>query len=295
MLALLSIAYCAITLPAFGNPFFGNTQTQNTPPSPMASGSGPLWELQIQFREKLASIFTNRNEQAALLTYLLAIGIAFVYGLAHASGPGHRKTIVFSLFLAEKTSWWEPLFAGFFSALIHTVSGALIIALISIIRGALANLASSDVVLAWTDGITLLVLIAIAVFMITIKIVSMIRKKGADKGAPLATKQSKYLVIFVASIVPCTGTIMVLLFSLYLEALPLGIAALIGIALGQGVIVSIAAYLAWFGRESIFFRLKKNEKTLAVITTVLELGSWLFLGLVSFVLAQPFLGWLFSI
>ncbi len=260
----------------------------------MASGSGPFQELQLQFREKLAAVFTDRNDRSAVLTYLLAIGIAFVYGLAHASGPGHRKTIVFSLFLAEKTAWWEPLFAGFLSALIHTVSGALIIALISIIRGALANLASSDVVLAWTDGITLLLLIAIALVMIAIKISGLARKKGEDKKLRPEAKQSKYIVIFIASIVPCTGTIMVLLFSLYLEALPLGIAALVGIALGQGVIVSVAAYLAWFGRETIFLKLKKNEKTLSVITAVLELGSWLFLGLVSFALALPFLGWLFG-
>lgn len=106
--------------------------------------------------------------------------------------------------------------------------------------------------------------------------------------------KSKYGIIILANLVPCTGTIIILLFSMYIDALALGILALIGIAIGQGVIVSAAAYLAWFGREGIFKVLKSKETMFTIVSGVLELISYLFLGFVSFVLAQPFLNWLLA-
>ncbi len=277
----------------YANPFFGNPSHADVPPPPMSSGTGPLWKLQIQFRENLAAVFANKDSQTKIQTILLAIGISFVYGIAHASGPGHRKTIVFSLFLANKTRWWEPLFAGFLSALIHTGAGATIILAVSLIRGALANSAASDIILAWMDGITLCLLIVISVILIVRTIYKLFHIEKRQKSEQEQTK-SKYGIIILASLVPCTGTIMILLFSMYIDALALGILALIGIALGQGIIVSAAAYLAWFGREGIFKVLKSKEAMFTIVSGILELISYLFLGFVSFVLAQPFLNWLFA-
>mgnify|MGYP000861206523 CR=1 FL=1 len=275
------------------NPFFSNADRNDAPPTPMSSGTGPLWKLQIQFRENLAAVFTDSDSQIKIHTILIAIGISFMYGIAHASGHGHRKTIVFSLFLANKTRWWEPLFAGFLSALIHTGAGAVIILAVSLMRNALTNTAASDVILAWMDGITLCLLILISLILVARTIYKLFHIQQSKNDEQTQAK-SKYSIIILASLVPCTGTIMILLFSLYINALTLGIVSLIGIALGQGVIVSAAAYLAWFGREGIFKVLKSKETTFTFFSGILELLSYLFLGFVSFILAQPFLNWLIA-
>lgn len=290
---LIILIFFLLYPPIYANPFFGSSSNSDAPPPPMSSGTGPLWKLQIQLRENLAAVFANKDSQTTIQTMLIAIGIAFVYGIAHASGPGHRKSIVFSLFLAHKTRWWEPLFAGFLSALIHTSTGAAIILTVGLIRGALANTATSDIILAWMDGITLCLLIVISVFLILRTIYKLFRIRQSQKREQQQTK-SKYGIIVLASLVPCTGTIMIVLFSMYIDALALGILALIGIALGQGVIVSAAAYLAWFGRASIFNALKNKETMLTLVSGILELISYLFLGFISFVLAQPFLRWIIA-
>ena len=288
----LCILICFIVFPfVYANPFFENPENIKAPPAPMSSGTGPLWKLQIQFRENLATAFTNKDSQTKIQTILFAIGISFVYGIAHASGPGHRKTIIFSLFLANKTLWWEPFFAGFLSALIHTGAGAVIILAVSLIRGALTNSTTSDIILAWIDGITLCLLLVISSILIVRTMYKLFHTKLYKKNQQEQTK-SKYGIIILASLVPCTGTIMIVLFSMYIDALALGILALIGIAIGQGVIVSAAAYLAWFGREGIFKVLKSKEILFTQVSNILELVSYLFLGFVSFILAQPFLLWL---
>ncbi|MFQ3547077.1 MAG: hypothetical protein SNJ56_01970 [Termitinemataceae bacterium] len=274
------------------NPFFENQNSTAVPPVSFVSSTSPLTDLQLFFREKLAAVLQTNSGEISLQGFITIFLISLLYGLIHASGPGHRKTIVFSLFLAEKTQWWEPLTAGFFSALIHTLSGVFIIGIISLIRNSVSNLASAETALAWIDGISLLILLIIALYMIGLKIFS-IRKQHAHSDNTLH-QVSTYGILFTASIVPCTGTIMVLLFSLYLGSLFMGITALTGIALGQGIIVSVAAYLAWFGRESLFSRLKKQEKSLYIISNLLELSSWMLMAILCGTLVQPFISWLLS-
>jgi ABC-type nickel/cobalt efflux system permease component RcnA len=82
---------------------------------------------------------------------------------------------------------------------------------------------------------------------------------------------------------------MVLLFSLYMGSPLLGVAALLFIALGQGLVVSLAAYLAWFGREGLFLKLKERERTVAMVSGYLEIASYALILGFSIYMVWPFL------
>ena len=71
-------------------------------PNPVMVGktNEKLTIFQGDLREKIASFFRNWKtaEGSAKSTIFWGIiGVAFLYGILHAAGPGHRKTIVFSL------------------------------------------------------------------------------------------------------------------------------------------------------------------------------------------------------
>jgi ABC-type nickel/cobalt efflux system permease component RcnA len=74
--------------------------------------------------------------------------------------------------------------------------------------------------------------------------------------------------------VPCPGATMLLLFALYAGLPLLGAAGVIAMSLGMGVVISSAGYLAWFGREGLFSRLKSNERTIGIAADLLEMLSY---------------------
>ncbi len=61
-------------------------------------------------------------------TLAAAVGLAFLYGVFHAAGPGHGKMIVISYFLAERARLRDGLWMGIRIALTH-VAAALVIVL----------------------------------------------------------------------------------------------------------------------------------------------------------------------
>jgi nickel/cobalt transporter (NicO) family protein len=284
--ALFALLLALSAAAAYANPFFGAEEGAPAAPEYLVRRTAPgaFVGLQSRFRDSLAEAFNQAGSEGAAAFAVL--GIAFLYGLAHAAGPGHRKTVVFSLFLGSKAKAWEPLAAGFLSALTHTLSGGLVILVLTLLRGAIASLASAEAVLAWMDGGSLLVLAFIALILIMNKLRHMNHAHehgGARKG------RGKYGIIFFTSLVPCTGSIMVLLFSLYMGSPLLGVAALLFIALGQGLVVSLAAYLAWFGREGLFLKLKERERTVAMVSGYLEIASYALILGFSIYMVWPFL------
>jgi len=98
-----------------------------------------------------------------------------------------------------------------------------------------------------------------------------------------------YSILALASLVPCPGTIMVLMFALYMNKPWLGIMAVGSMALAMGLVVSAAAYLAWFGRLGLFARLKSHETLMARVSTVFELFSYSLILVFSLYSAWPFL------
>ena len=61
---------------------------------------------------------------------------ALLYGIFHAIGPGHGKTIVSTFFLAKEAKLRHSLIAGYLIAIVHAVSAlTIVLALFFIVRG----------------------------------------------------------------------------------------------------------------------------------------------------------------
>ena len=275
----------ALVVSVQANPFYGSADgTLATPAAPSVGRPGLFVGIQLDLRERMAQAFNRSSEGPGAMLALL--GLTFAYGVLHAAGPGHRKTVVFSMFLGTSAKAWEPLAVGFLSAAVHAGSGAVLILVLSLIRGAAASFGAADSIMVWMDGGSLLVLALLALVLIVLKLRELLSDSHHHHGTG---GKGRYGMIIVASLVPCPGTIMVLLFALYLDALFLGMAAIGAIAIGMGLVVSAAAYLAWFGREGLFNRLKTSGHTMARFSGFMELGSYTIILVFSLNAVRPFL------
>ena len=143
--------------------------SEKSGPSPVLVGktNEKLTVFQGDLREQIASFFRNwKNSEGQEKSNILMgiITVAFLYGMIHAAGPGHRKTIVFSLYIARKSPWYEPLITGFLLALLH---GGCAICLMLIFKGISGSIsANTNAYTIYMEGFSYLLIIIVALFLI---------------------------------------------------------------------------------------------------------------------------------
>lgn len=285
LVLVLSLA-CA---PLWANPFMSeggdDTQEVFTPEVRTPSSQGPMLEAQRGLRERSAESIRQFAEQPSASTLVALLGAALLYGILHAAGPGHRKTIVFSLFLGREAAPWEPLAAGFLASSVHAGVGMCLVGILSLIYGAIAGLGNTERVSAYLDAGTFGALVLVSLVLIIFKLRAMARGEG--QASTKGKARGLYGIMAAASLVPCPGATMMLLFGVYIGMPYLGIAAVIAMSLGMGLVISLAGYLAYCGRAGLFGRLKAKENILGPLSDILELGSYMLVLGFSLYMAWP--------
>lgn len=292
-------------------------------PNPVMVGktNEKLTIFQGDLREKIASFFRNWKtaEGSAKSTIFWGIiGVAFLYGILHAAGPGHRKTIVFSLYIARKSPWYEPLLTGFLLALLH---GGCAIFLMLIFKGISGSIAANTNAYAiYMEGFSYLLIIVVSFFLIvkeTIEFVifsktekaianiktqkqSDIQESSENQKVNLAKNQTENQIekgnssfrdlvpFLISGLYPCPGAILVLVLSFTLDILGLGIATVSFMSLGMAIPIIIVAYFAWFGRKGLFMALKNRENVIKKVSFAMEITGYTLLILFSLYIAMPF-------
>jgi nickel/cobalt transporter (NicO) family protein len=107
--------------------------------APSASGFAG-WVLSKQaifYRALSATILMAKEDGSALWTLM---GIAFVYGVFHAAGPGHGKAVISSYLLANDETWRRGVALSFASALVQSFTAILIVAVAAVLLGGTAKM-----------------------------------------------------------------------------------------------------------------------------------------------------------
>lgn len=285
----------AIALPLFANPFLsGNDGTSSEQPDekqiepvrpPSIQGPRGIGTLQLKLKEKLGEIFVP-SENATFKMRMLLILISMAYGIIHALGPGHRKTIIFTLFLSQKTKWWEAPAAGFLAAGAHGGAGIVLILLLKIFTPR-SILQGSEKVTIILEGVTYLAVSLVALYLVIKAVRELIQGSHHHHHGDERNK-GIYATILTSSLFPCPGSILILLFSLSLGEIAWGIIAVIALSFGMGLTITAIAFLARTGREGFFNRLKSHEKLAVRMGSLMEGGAYLFLLIFSLWMAMPF-------
>ena len=283
ILHILFLGLLLIPMAASANPFLGSPEENK----PVMTSPGPsygfLIDWQLTVKDRMADLFIAGESGDSSKVIWLLYGLSFLYGLLHAAGPGHRKTVVFSIFLSRRAQWYEPLGVGVLLSILHGGCAVLLILLFRNTAGPLLSrqLDSAAILL---EGWTFVFLALFSLFLLLNTIYH--HKKGHDDATG---GKVSLLSVIISGFFPCPGAIMILVFSLTLNMLAQGIIAVLIMSVGMAFPVSLAGYLAYWGKKGLFLGLKENSRALNSVSLVAELGGYSILLLFSLLMAYPFL------
>lgn len=234
---------------------------------------------------------------------MLALALAsLLYGVFHALGPGHGKTIVSTFFLAKEAKLRHSLMAGYMIAAVHAVSAlTIVLALFFLVRGVFSTgfESASRIVQTLSFGAIAL----IGAVMLVQRIRGVEHSHGLPFGLGLAhshehggeiergevTGRELFGIALASGIVPCPGASAIILVCLSLNVMLAGVVAVAMISLGMGLTVSVIGALAILAKRGVLVATAADRGTGragALVRRIVEIAgaSVLFLfGLVLFI------------
>ncbi len=237
-----------------------------------------LRTFQRNLYEKMADLVETVQDSKKLSIIFILIGISFFYGVVHALGPGHGKSIAASYFLSTEVPLTRGLLMGGLIALLHAGSAIVVVlTLYFILRHSyLCSLENINRVIRIVSH-TLIASIGLLMFIAAIR-------DGRKKQFPIhnggtmnsTKRRSLFSVALAVGIVPCPGAILILLFCLSMGILTTGVFLVLVMAIGMGLTISAVGATAILARQGFSKFLPENSKTRRVLLTGLRLfGSLL--------------------
>jgi len=225
--------------------------------APAAGGIAVLAPFLHSLTDRLAELAREIRE-ARTPGPMLALALAsLLYGIFHALGPGHGKTIISTYFLAKAAKLRHSLMAGYLIALVHAVSAlTIVLALFFIVRGVFSTgfESASRIVQTLSFGVIALIGATMLAQRIRGKEHSHGHRFGFRKayehehehegGSGEVTGKELFGIALASGIVPCPGASAIILVCLSLNVMLAGVVAVTLISLGMGVTVSVIGAVA---------------------------------------------------
>lgn len=241
---------------------------------------------QMALRNRIAEMFLQWKDGSNPSALRILLVLSFLYGIFHALGPGHRKTVIFSIYLARQAPVMEPGLTGLILALLHGGTAVAVLLALQGVTGAIS--ARADHISRWMEGGSYVLLIILAFVLAVRALVDVVRVPVGKKKATASLG-----AVLVSGMYPCPGAVLVLVLALTLDMLFVGVLAVFAMSLGMSIPIIAAGYLAWFGRTGIFLGLRAREDRIARLSAGVEFAGYLLLLGFSLYMAQPFLVSLF--
>ncbi len=239
-----------------------------TPSFRMNASQGVLksWKKIVVFQKKLNVKMTKKMKELkkdkSFKTLLPCLFLAFIYGIVHSLGPGHGKAVVVSYFLSNRSKAWKVPLMGFYIAFTHilTAIGLVVFADISI----------RQVIIDPDRQLYLFKLFSYS-FIALIGLFLLI--KNFIKISNKVIKEE--MVGVFAGMVPCIGSLLVLLFAMANNILIIGVLITFAIAAGIAVTVTAFGFIAFYAYKGFEFSDAKVKTSL--ITRSVSILSALFI------------------
>ncbi len=228
--------------PAMG----GNTDT--------AREEGALSESLRTLTEKIHAALVEVKENPSVSTIGAILLFSLLYGILHAAGPGHGKTLVAGYFSATERSYVRAVAIALMIALTHVLSALILSAVLYYLIHTMFSQTMEDVAL-YTTKLSGIIILLIALYLARQKWLSYrVKAKTVRFSAtPIHTphcgchscnttaNSTDLGLILGAGIVPCPGTVIVFLFAISMGMIGLGIASAVIMSLGMGITIALSA------------------------------------------------------
>jgi ABC-type nickel/cobalt efflux system permease component RcnA len=201
--------------------------------------------VQKSLNESLAAITRALQESHSLAGLVLVVALSFAYGVFHAAGPGHGKTIVGSFFLANDARLQHAFILGYLVAIVHAISAlAVVLILYYIIRGIFAT--GVEEANHYIQLVTFGLIAIIGAFMLARRIMKVGHHHRHDHAVDAQkdlTLRNLISIAIPAGAIPCPGAVAVILFALSLRMVGVSVLAVSFISIGMGTTISVTGAL----------------------------------------------------
>jgi ABC-type nickel/cobalt efflux system permease component RcnA len=299
----LVLALALLALPALAqssSPFsLGGLEGAGGAPS---SGLGG-WIIAKQAEFSRAMTVAARAVKTDVSALMTLLGLAFAYGIFHAAGPGHGKAIVASYIVANEAELKRGAAVATAAAALQGLVAVALVTTIAIVLGATRRQLTDAVnVIEFASYAAITLFGAWLLLRKARGLLALLRGDPGDAcnhfHMPEPSQAARWSLrdaaaaTFAAGIRPCTGAILILVFTLSQGILWVGVAAVAAMAAGVAVTTSgIAALAVYFkafavrmaaagGRGIWVVALVETLAAVAVLTLGLALlfGLWANIG-----------------
>jgi nickel/cobalt transporter (NicO) family protein len=115
---------------------FGTPRPQAAPPAPADGVIGWILAKQAEFYKQFSGLIRAAKSDGSAAWSLF--GLAFLYGIFHAAGPGHGKAVISSYVVANEETWKRGVVLSFASALLQALVAVAIVGVAAALLNATA-------------------------------------------------------------------------------------------------------------------------------------------------------------
>jgi len=253
---------------------------------------------QHEFNDRMATELRALDETGGLGSLGLLMFIGFAYGVLHAAGPGHGKVVLTSYLLADKGSLKRGLRIAVLAAFMQAVVAVLLVMLLYVVFG-LARHQTEQAGL-WLEVISFIFVAGLGVRLM-LKGSAALRQLPAhihhdgcgcnhahipspqDLPPGLSWREEAAMVLSIG-LRPCSGAIILLVFSCLVGQAAAGIMATFAMALGTACITGLLAIVAVKARHFAIKWLEPASQRAVYAEAVLAIAG----GLLVFAVAALF-------
>jgi ABC-type nickel/cobalt efflux system permease component RcnA len=293
ILALDGLIHAVMAQNPFGGP--------KGPAQPQVGGIvGWLLAKQSEFyKDMSATIRAAKSDGSAVWTLLV---ISFAYGIFHAAGPGHGKGVISGYIIASKGSISHGLALSLAAALLQAVIAIAVVGVFAVVLQATAatiNAAARNIELVSFAAVA-----ALGAILLWAKAGEFVRLAAAIRSGMIPNDDDASFqpalrqggagnwrvfagVVLAAGIRPCSGAIILLVFSLSQGLFAAGVVGALAMALGTSITTGTLASLTVFAKAMVRRLTSRGGTTgpiafasfeLLAAAFVLVLGTMLFAG-----------------
>jgi nickel/cobalt transporter (NicO) family protein len=142
---------------AQGSPF--GTPRGQAPAAPAGGVFGWIFAKQAEFYRQFSGLIRAAKADGSAAWSLF--GLAFLYGVFHAAGPGHGKAVISSYLVANEETWRRGVVLSFASALLQALVAVALVGIAAALLNATAATMNSAVNVIETASYGLIILIGL--------------------------------------------------------------------------------------------------------------------------------------
>lgn len=259
------------------NPFTGKADPAAEAPAKVERAWGPvaavgraLLTFQRETNRLIAQHMKAIRDGRTSVPLLIGIALAFAYGVVHALGPGHGKLVVASYFLAREARIGRGLLMGLQIAICHVISAVVAVALADLLLRQAFGGTAAEVGGVRVASYALIALIGLVMLAQAVRR-SRLRRAGiALEGAccghgpgsshadhthhapgEVRDKAQQGALSIGVGLVPCTGSVLILLYAMANDILYAGMLLVTAIAAGMALTMGGLGILSVVARRAV--------------------------------------------